>query len=388
MIAVFGDFIIDEYIYGTVDRISPESPIPVFKETKREMRDGGVGNVYNNLKALGSNPKLHTHKLVAPIKTRYVCDNHIMFRSDNETYLPNTKSPSYDLTGVDYCLLSDYNKGYLHHSKKMIEYCHSKGCKVVVDPKKALHYYKGADIVKLNEKELKLYGQEEIRYNFEYQDIRYRYDIGALVITMADKGVYIDSPEYCGIIHTNHHNVADVTGAGDVFVAAMTHYLDKGKTLFEACTKAVELASISVTKFGTYVLTQEDIAQTRTVFTNGCFDVLHRGHIEYLKASKKLGARLIVGLNSDRSIRKLKGKTRPVNSEQDRQIVLQELDCVDEVILFNDDTPYDLIKQINPDIITKGGDYKPEEVVGNDLAEVVIIPYIEGYSTTKILEKI
>jgi rfaE bifunctional protein nucleotidyltransferase chain/domain len=124
------------------------------------------------------------------------------------------------------------------------------------------------------------------------------------------------------------------------------------------------------------------------VFTNGCFDILHRGHVEYLKESKKLGTYLIVGINSDNSVKRLKGETRPINNQWDRKIVLEELKCVDEVVIFEEDTPYDLIKKIGPDIITKGGDYKIEEVVGHDLAKTVIIPYLEGYSTSSVLKKL
>jgi D-beta-D-heptose 7-phosphate kinase/D-beta-D-heptose 1-phosphate adenosyltransferase len=136
-------------------------------------------------------------------------------------------------------------------------------------------------------------------------------------------------------------------------------------------------------------LTKEDIDKTKVIFTNGCFDIIHRGHVDYLKKSKELGYKLIVGLNSDESIRRLKGSSRPINSEHDRKAVLESLGFVDTVIIFDEDTPYELIKELKPDIITKGGDYKSiKDVVGHDLAEVKIIPYVEGYSTTKILEKI
>lgn len=124
------------------------------------------------------------------------------------------------------------------------------------------------------------------------------------------------------------------------------------------------------------------------VFTNGCFDILHRGHIEYLKQSKMLGTFLIVGINSDSSVKRLKGETRPINNQWDRKSILEELRCVDEVIIFEEDTPYDLIKKVRPDIITKGGDYKVEDVVGHDLAKTIIIPYLEEYSTSKLLKKL
>ena len=123
------------------------------------------------------------------------------------------------------------------------------------------------------------------------------------------------------------------------------------------------------------------------VFTNGCFDVIHRGHIELLQYCRKLGDIVIVGLNSDKSIKRLKGATRPINHQEDRQAVLKALRYVDYVFVFEEDTPYDLIKTTNPDIIVKGGDYTPSQVVGNDLAKVKIFNYLEGYSTTSILQR-
>lgn len=123
------------------------------------------------------------------------------------------------------------------------------------------------------------------------------------------------------------------------------------------------------------------------VFTNGCFDVLHRGHIDYLEKSKKLGTKLVIGLNSDASVRRLK-IGRPINTQEDRKSVLLSLRCVDEVIIFDDDTPYNLIQNLEPDILTKGGDYKVSEVVGSDIVpQTVIIPLLPGYSTTNILKK-
>jgi len=125
----------------------------------------------------------------------------------------------------------------------------------------------------------------------------------------------------------------------------------------------------------------------KIVFTNGCFDVLHRGHIEYLKKSKALGTRLVVGLNSDASIRRLKGESRPINNQDDRRAMLLSLRCVDQVEIFEEDTPLELIKYIAPDIITKGGDYRPDQVIGSNLVEqTVIIPFLDGYSSTRIID--
>ena len=123
-----------------------------------------------------------------------------------------------------------------------------------------------------------------------------------------------------------------------------------------------------------------------TVFTNGCFDILHRGHIELLRFCKLHGDKLVVGLNSDASVKKLKGLNRPVMKEQDRKVLLESIRFVDKVIVFSESTPYNLIKSIKPDIIVKGGDYKKEEVIGNDLCEIKIFKYVEGYSTTKTIQ--
>jgi D-beta-D-heptose 7-phosphate kinase/D-beta-D-heptose 1-phosphate adenosyltransferase len=381
-IAVIGDSITDHYIYGTVERISPESPIPIFKESNQESwSQGGAANVAANLKSFGSDIKFYHDTLKNSIKHRYVCDNHIMFRSDNESYNINEKI-DFDLTDVSYCILSDYNKGFLHHSQQIIDYCHSKGCEVIVDPKKHLSNYRNADYVKLNKKEILSYADGE-----SYDTIRKKYNIGTLIITLGSNGVYISSEDYEGAIPCDQHQVSDVTGAGDVFIACLAHYLNNGNDLYTSCFKANKLAAFSVTKFGTYKLTNEDLRQVITVFTNGCFDILHKGHVDYLKKSKEMGARLIVGLNSDASVKRLKGIDRPINSQEDRKAVLESLGCVDEVIIFDEDTPYELIKKVKPDIITKGGDYQPNTVVGNDLAQVVIVPLVEGISTTKIIER-
>ena len=380
-ICVIGDYITDIYVFGEVCRISPESPIPIFNKLNQQTRSGGAGNVVSNLQSLGSD--VITYGSHNSTKYRYVNNSYILFRMDEETYIPNNKVPDYDLNDVKFVILSDYNKGFLHKSQEVIDYCKSKDCIVIVDPKKSIENYRNADIVKLNEKELKQYC---LGYS-NYDDILYKNKIGSLIVTMGSKGAQIISPGRIINIEADQHQVSDVTGAGDIFIAVLTHFLSRGIDVEQAVRKAVKLASISVTKFGTYVLQPEDIKKAYTIFTNGCFDILHKGHVEYLKQSKQLGDKLIVGLNSDTSVKKLKGDDRPINNQQDRKAVLESLDCVDEVIIFDEDTPYELIKQIQPDIITKGGDYSFDTVVGNDLAEVVIIPSIEGYSTSKILEK-
>ena len=125
----------------------------------------------------------------------------------------------------------------------------------------------------------------------------------------------------------------------------------------------------------------------KTVFTNGCFDIIHRGHLELLKYCRDIGSYVIVGLNSDDSVKRLKGSERPYFNEQDRKFLLESLSCVDEVHIFDEDTPYSIISKLKPDVIVKGGDYDPSEVVGNDISDVIIFNFINGYSTTKILDK-
>jgi D-beta-D-heptose 7-phosphate kinase/D-beta-D-heptose 1-phosphate adenosyltransferase len=383
-LGLIGDHITDVYIFGSVDRISPESPIPIFSESHQKSTDGGASNVYANLKSLGNAVEYYCGR--NSIKTRYVCNNHILFRSDSEAYIRNDQT-IYDFSDdIEYVILSDYNKGYLHNSLDIIKNLKSRGKKIIVDPKKDLSNYHGADIIKLNEKEFRDYALDK-----NILDVMSAYDIGTMIITRADKGIMItDRTGSRQTITTDLHQVSDVTGAGDVFIAALAHYLVRGVDMIEAATRSMKLASRSVTKFGTYVITEEDTRaiETRTIFTNGCFDILHKGHIDYLKKSKELGDKLIVGLNSDASVARLKGLDRPINKQEDRKYVLENLGCVDQVIIFDEDTPYELIKNLKPDIITKGGDYKSYDVVGNDLTKVVIIPFVDGYSTTGILEKI
>jgi D-beta-D-heptose 7-phosphate kinase/D-beta-D-heptose 1-phosphate adenosyltransferase len=381
-IGLIGDLILDRYCYGKVERISPESPTPIFSLQHEILRPGGAGNVAANLKALGATVDFY-HSVDSCVKTRFVCDNHILFRVDNDQQASVWFDGAIMDQDAEYVIISDYNKGVVRDPLKIIENLKAFNKTVIVDPKKSLDNYVGADIIKLNEKEYASYvGQ------IDYTEAAKKYVTHALVITRASKSVLIVTHDSITEIPTEDHQVSDVTGAGDVFIAVMTFFLAKGDSLENAVRKATKLASISVTKFGTYTLTKTDIesADVKIIFTNGCFDIIHRGHIEYLKKSRELGDKLIVGLNSDDSIRRLKGLARPLTKQEDRKAILESLSFVDEVIIFEEDTPYDLIKKIKPDIITKGGDYEIEHVVGSDLAEVVIIPYVDGYSTTEIAE--
>ena len=204
------------------------------------------------------------------------------------------------------------------------------------------------------------------------------------LITMSDQGVAVFDKKL-RIHPTSALEVFDVTGAGDCFLASFVYGLTNGMKFQECLDIAVVGSTESVKRHGTYVLTPEDIRK-KTVFTNGCFDILHTGHLTLLKEAKAQGDYLIVGLNSDESIQNLKGNDRPYNNFAIRRQQLELIPYVDEIIEFSEETPYNLIKDIKPNLIVKGGDYTIEEVVGHDLAPVYIVPTVKGHSTTDILK--
>ena len=250
-IGLIGDFIEDIYVYGKVDRISPESPIPIFNETNRDIRPGGAGNVQANLKALGS--KVISYGSTNSKKTRFVCDNHILFRSDDEVYTANHQT-EYNFDGCNIVILSDYNKGYLHNSRVIIENLRRQGKLVIVDPKSSLDNYYGSDIIKLNLSELHKYSN-----SIDLSETRDLYNIGTLIVTRGSDSVLLLDNLGLREVATGNHQVSDVTGAGDIFIASLAHFLSQGTNIDISVQKATALASISVTKFGTYILSQADI---------------------------------------------------------------------------------------------------------------------------------
>lgn len=376
-VLVFGDVIVDKYIYGTSTRISPEAPVPVVTFQTEKESLGGAGLVYENLKSLGVDATLLQTEQPRSVKTRIICDGHYVTRidddkdADSNAVLANVLRS--DFSQWDYVILSDYDKGVLDNAKQIIAHINSQGPKVIVDPKRHAHDYEGAWLVKPN--------------NSEYTKFEFDEWQGNIITTDAGHSVSatIDNMEYT--IPVEQVEVNDVTGAGDCFLAAFVYALTKGYSHKKCLEIAVSASTQSVKHTGTYVLTKQDVERTK-VFTNGCFDIVHRGHIEMLKASKQLGDWLVVGVNTDRSVRRLKGESRPVNNESDRKVLLESLDFVDEVILFDEDTPLELIQRVQPDIVTKGGDYTVDTVVGNQLAKVVILPTVEDYSTTRTIQRI
>jgi len=186
-------------------------------------------------------------------------------------------------------------------------------------------------------------------------------------------------------IPVDNLEVADVTGAGDCFLAAFVYGLTRGYDYKKSLEVAVKGSTQSVKHSGTYILNTNDLEE-RVIFTNGVFDILHKGHFKLLNEARSLGDKLIVGINSDASVKRLKGETRPINNQMKRISQLEILPWVDQVVVFNEDTPYELIKELKPHVIVKGGDYTIETVVGHDLADVHLVQTVEGYSTTSIIE--
>ena len=374
-VLVIGDIIIDKYIYGTSTRLSPEAPVPVVSQEHIVETVGGAGLVYENLKSLGVDVTLYQYDQPKSVKTRVMCDGHYITRIDNDYHANGDEILddilNKDFQWYDYVVLSDYSKGVLSHSYEIIQHINKFGCKVLVDPKDHYTLYEGAWLVKPNEKEF-----TELDFDLWQSNI---------VVTYAGNNVHaiIDKESYDIPVETVE--VSDVTGAGDCFLAAFVYGLTRGYDYKRCLELAVKGSRKSVQQVGTYILQQRDLEE-RVIFTNGVFDILHKGHFELLNEARNLGDKLIVGINSDESVKRLKGETRPVNNQTKRIAQLEMLPWVDEVVVFEEDTPYELIKQIKPHVIVKGGDYTVETVVGHDLAEVHLVKTVEGYSTTKIIE--
>jgi D-beta-D-heptose 7-phosphate kinase / D-beta-D-heptose 1-phosphate adenosyltransferase len=374
-VLVLGDIIIDKYIYGTSTRISPEAPVPVvtYKEEKESL--GGAGLVYENLKSLGVDVTLLETEQPRSVKTRIICDGHYITRidddkdADSNAVLANVLRS--DFSQWDYVILSDYDKGVLDNAKQIIAHINSQGPKVIVDPKRYAHDYEGAWLVKPNNREYTKFGFDEWQ--------------GNIITTDAGHSVYatIDNIEYK--IPVEQVEVNDVTGAGDCFLAAFVYALTKGYSHQKCLEIAIKGSRQAVQHTGTYTLNISDLEDC-IVFTNGVFDILHKGHFELLAEAKGLGTKLIVGINSDDSVKRLKGNSRPINNQAKRISQLEILPWVDEVVVFDEDTPYELIKELKPYVIVKGGDYTVEQVVGNDLTNVHIVPTVVGFSTTNIIK--
>lgn len=460
-ILVIGDLMIDHYLWGSCDRISPEAPVPILKVTNETNVLGGAGNVVNNLKALGANVGVlsvigddeianELKSMLESIdvnnflviqknretskKSRLIASNQQIIRYDKETTVNIDKSSEdkilelleKHIKSYDLVLLSDYGKGVLTNSltKNIISLVNSKNKKVLVDPKgKDYLKYKNSYLLTPNKKEASLATNIEICDDKTLQKailkLKNDYNLEVSLITLSEEGIAIFDKEL-RIKPTVAREVYDVTGAGDTVLASIGFAISCGFDIHKAVSFSNLASGVVVGKLGSATATLDEIieyekslnqnsssSQIKTkdeminlskklkqknkkiVFTNGCFDILHVGHIKYLEVAKSFGDVLILGLNTDNSVKRLKGDSRPINCQEDRAYTLAALKSVDYVVLFDEDTPYELIKALNPDILVKGGDYKGKEVVGQDLVkELKLVDFVEGKSTTSTIQRI
>ena len=322
-------------------------------------------------------------------------------------------------------IISDYGKGTLKDIPYLIKEAKKKGVFVLVDPKgQDFSKYKGASIITPNYSEFvtavgKVSSDSDLTKKAKklLSDLK----LQALLITRGSEGMTLIQKNKSGIkrddFPTEAQDVFDVSGAGDTVIASLASAISSGFDLANSVKLANIAAGIVVGKSGTATPTLSELKNSfysqdnlskaevkklcqqsqkdsmKVVFTNGCFDVLHAGHVTYLQAAKKLGDKLVVGLNSDSSVKKLKGKQRPINSLEERMTILKALECVDWVVPFTEETPLNLIKYLKPNVLVKGADYKTEDIVGSNFVlknkgEVKTIPLVEGLSTTKKIQKI
>jgi D-beta-D-heptose 7-phosphate kinase / D-beta-D-heptose 1-phosphate adenosyltransferase len=413
MITVVGDLMLDRTIHGSATRLSPEAPVPVLLEDHVSESPGGAALVAANLISLGHNPmvigalgrdaegdfvadqllksgvslRVLSHS-VTTTKTRLVNQmGQQMIRWDREQIYTGSQVVQHISNAresTDLWLVSDYGKGVINTDvmQELVKFDQP----VWVDPKSSANTYQNAWLVKPNLAEYESWaGQFNIH---DAADLARAHGWTWLVVTMGSQGmVVVNSSGESWSYQNTPSQVSDVTGAGDCVFAVMASQVIRGHSVPDAAETACLAASRNVSRRGTSVVQPRDL-ERGLVFANGCFDVLHAGHLHLLKTARNMGQKLIVGINSDQSVKALKGSDRPIHSAAERRNQLLLLPWVDQVIVFDEPTPLELIKKIKPDIIVKGGDYQPHEVVGHELARVEIVPLAKGLSTSRIISQI
>ena len=462
-----GDVMLDHYVYGQVERVSPEAPIPVLW-IEREMKTlGGAGNVFRNLQALGASSSFisvvgndeagreigrlveaqdgaEAHVLVQPqrtttLKTRYIAGNQQLLRADRESAIPLDPYIREDLLRLarelvadhSVVVVSDYAKGVLTEgvALEIIRAARDAGAYVIVDPKGGDHIrYRGADLLKPNRRELAHATGMPVATADDIvtasRALIERCGFQAVLASLGAVGsvlVGVDGTEH--IQRTEVREVYDVSGAGDTVVAAVAAAIAVDVSLIDAARLANVAAGIVVGKIGTAVVYASELTAAldgrdlhavdkvvprphaldlvarwrrhglKIGFTNGCFDLLHPGHVALLGQAKAACDRLVVGLNSDASTARLKGPRRPIQTESERAAVLASLAAVDLIVIFEEDTPLDLIRDIRPQVLVKGADYRLDEVVGGEFVknaggEVLLARIVPGYSTTATIARL
>ncbi|MCW5736444.1 MAG: bifunctional heptose 7-phosphate kinase/heptose 1-phosphate adenyltransferase [Enhydrobacter sp.] len=464
-ILVVGDAMLDVYILGAVNRISPEAPVPVVRQTEIREMGGGGANVAANIVSLGGAAHLiacagrdaEGQRLAAAlsaagvrfdlidlddrpttVKTRFFSGQHQLLRVDKEELIGLSSAAEEAVIraielrvgGARLVIVSDYGKGLL--TDRVLEHtmalAHAAAIPIVVDPKRVdLSAYRGATVITPNRKELEAATGIAVTSDLEAEQAgRAAAAItgGSILVTRSEAGMSLVSPQGSAIhMPTQARAVFDVAGAGDTVAAAFALGLASGRPVEEAMAFANLAAGIAVSKPGTTVVQADDLEAERALlagdglvdkgalaewdtalrlrrlwqhqglvvgFTNGCFDLLHPGHVSLLRETAKACDRLIVGLNSDASVRRLKGSGRPVQGERERAAVLGAIDNVSIVVIFEQDTPAQLIELLLPDLLVKGADYTINEIVGAETVtraggRVMTVDLVPGHSTTRLI---
>ena len=464
-VLVIGDVMLDRYLIGDVNRISPEAPVPVVLLKSQQDRAGGASNVAANLALLGIKTHIigcvghdgeasilldlmtaaaidtahivHSEHRPTVAKTRILSGHQQMMRLDQESGRPFTADENVLLTEAinaelalkpALVILSDYSKGLLSTDicQLIISQCNAAGIPTLVDPKgHDYSKYRHATALTPNKKETAeacLTTQHDPELIDKATRLKNNLNLKFLVVTRGEEGISLID-DHAHLLPATAKQVFDVSGAGDTVIATLAAGLINHLSTLESLQLANVAAGVVVGKVGTVPISRDELiealtseqtseqahkvcdlsqlkqkvatwrkAKQKIVFTNGCFDLLHAGHVTYLEAAKKRGDKLILGLNTDRSVSALKGPTRPVVNENDRARVLAALASVDAVILFDEDTPLDLINTLKPDVIAKGSDYAANQVVGGKEVEswggeIALIDLVAGRSTSNIIKK-
>lgn len=456
-ILVIGDIMLDNFLYGSTKRVSPEAPVPIVNINNEENILGGAANVAKNIKKLmgevaligtigdDKNGKIITKllknnkiedytvinkKIKTITKKRIINDTYQITRLDIEddkslyfekSLLINLKN---NFNKYDLVILSDYNKGVITNElcNLLLSLSKKYNTKVIVDPKgKNYNKYKNFYLITPNFTEFKEI-IKEYKFNKKSKsngsDLIKKFNINNLIVTKGSDGIELyNKKTLVAKIKSNKIELADVTGAGDTFIASIAMFLAAGYDIKSSANFANTIAGIVVQKKGTssvnlheiiYNFTRQkklidinllcnfylnELINKKIVFTNGCFDVLHAGHISLFKEAKKHGDILILALNSDISIRKIKGLSRPINNFEDRLKILEAISYIDFIISFDEITPLKLIKKIKPSVLIKGGDYQKKKIIGYNFVnsyggKVIISKYLKGYSSSNIINKL
>ncbi|MCK5687249.1 D-glycero-beta-D-manno-heptose-7-phosphate kinase [bacterium] len=464
-ILVLGDFMVDHYLWGTVNRISPEAPVPVVHVKTETFNLGGAGNVVNNLLAFGcavsaggmvgkdkdgdfildelrknnvnTDAFLKKGDYQTIKKCRIIAEHNHVVRFDRETISDISELEEELLLGklngkldqFDCIILSDYGKGLLTNRlcQKIINKCLEMKIPVIVDPKGSDYSkYFGATLVTPNKKEASRAAKIDIidDESLKSAGIKLLTDLNLdyVVITLSKDGMALFNKNGMEKIPAIARDVYDVTGAGDTVIAGLAYSFSNNISLRHGCEFANKAAAIVVGQVGPATATIKEIEEfnyinnvypekiierrklgkiveqyrensKKIVFTNGCFDIIHAGHVFYLKEARKFGDVLIIGLNSDSSVKILKGESRPIFDQNERASVLSALQMIDHIVIFSEETPQNLIDEIIPDVLVKGGDYVKEEIVGyttviENGGQVEVVKFVEGQSTTSVIELI